>query len=62
MLPNWDDQRILYEGFPFPGRKSTWLASSITSQSLEIPGVEENQEIVLCANKEHLIAVKVAVL
>lgn len=26
------------------------------------PGVEENQEISLCGNKEHLIAMKVAIL
>lgn len=62
MLPNWDDQRILYEGFSFPCRKSVWITSSVTSQSLETPGVEENQEIVLCANKEHLIAMKVTIL
>ena len=60
MLPNWDDQEFYMKVFHFQVERA--LTYSIISQSLEIRGMEENQEIVLCANKEHLIAVKVTIL
>lgn len=41
MLPKWDEQRILHEGFALLCRKRAWMAFSVTSQSSERPGVEK---------------------
>ena len=54
MLPKWDAQRILREGFAYSCRKRAWFASFVASQSSERPGGMEKITKLLHAWRENI--------